>query len=184
VELYVEKIATVSSFKSLPEDWEINIRHDKGFGSPEAVFQNCKEIVRIMYLEDMQKDVTIFYGGDMDPSGDSMDKVLENQLELFADYDFGFENYDFGYPMYDDKGNRIKRNYRLGHVKVKRLFVTQDQIAKFDIPLEFDTEVSGKLLGTSIANGDEKDKKGDSRTPGYIEKYRQYMTPCYLQTNC
>ena len=60
VELYVEKIATVSSFKSLSKDWEINVRHDKGFGSPEAVYQNCKEIVRIMYMEDMQKDVTIF----------------------------------------------------------------------------------------------------------------------------
>lgn len=79
-----------------------------------------------------------FYGGDMDPSGDSMDKVLEDQLELFADYDFGFEKYDFGYPRYDKNGKVIKRNYRLGHVKVKRLFVTQEQIAKFNIPLEFD----------------------------------------------
>jgi hypothetical protein len=80
VELYVENIATVSTFTSLTEHWEINVCHDKGFGSPEAVYQNCKEIVRIMYMEDMQKDVTIFYDGDMDPSGDSMDQVLQNQL--------------------------------------------------------------------------------------------------------
>ena len=176
-ELYVEKIASVSSFRSLVKDWEINVRHDKGFGCPEAIYQNCREIVRIMYMEDMQKDVTIFYGGDMDPSGDSMDKVLKNQLDLFAEYDFGFEDKDFGYPYRNKKGEIIERNYRLGFVKVKRLFVTQDQISKFNIPLEFDAEISKKLLGTSKANGDEEDKKGDSRTPSYIEKYRSYMKP-------
>ena len=99
-------------------------------------------------MEDMQKDVTIFYGGDMDPSGDSMDDVLKNQLDLFTDYDFGFENMDFGYPRYDKKGKIIERNYRLGYVKVKRLFITQEQIAEFNIPLEFDVEISAKLLGT------------------------------------
>jgi hypothetical protein len=177
VELYVEKIATVNVFESLTNDWEINVRHDKGFGSPEAIFKNCKEIVRLMYQENMQKQVTVFYGGDMDPSGNSMDKVLKNQLDLFAEYDFGFEKYDFGYPQYDDNGDLIKRNFRLGYAKVIRLFVTQEQISKFNIPLEFDAEVSAKLLGTSIVNGDEKDKKGDSRTAGYIEQYRSYMKP-------
>jgi hypothetical protein len=177
VELYVEKIATVNVFESLTNDWEINVRHDKGFGSPEAIFKNCKEIVRLMYQENIQKQVTVFYGGDMDPSGNSMDKVLKNQLDLFAEYDSGFEKYDFGYPLYNDNGNPIRRNFRLGYAKVIRLFVTQEQISKFNIPLEFDAEVSAKLLGTSIANGDEKDKKEDSRTAGYIEQYRSYMKP-------
>ena len=83
-ELYVEKIASVSSFRSLVKDWEINVRHDKGFGSPEAIYQNCREIVRIMYMEDMKKDVSIFYGGDMDPSADSMDKVLKKSARSFC----------------------------------------------------------------------------------------------------
>ena len=113
----------------------------------------------------------------MDPSGDSMDKVLKNRDDLFAEYDFGFEDKDFGYPYRNKKGEIIQRNYRLGFVKVKRLFVTQDQISKFNIPLEFDAEISKKLLGISKANGDEEDKKGDSRTPSYIEKYRSYMKP-------
>ena len=77
-----------------------------------------------------------------------MDKVLKNQLDLFAEFDFGFENYDFGYPKYDKKGKFVERNYRLGYVQVKRLFVTQEQIAKFDIPLEFDAAISAKLLVT------------------------------------
>jgi hypothetical protein len=29
--MYVEKIATVSNFQELVKDWEINLRHDKGF---------------------------------------------------------------------------------------------------------------------------------------------------------
>jgi hypothetical protein len=174
-ELYVEKKAAVSAFRVLTSHWEINVRHDKGFGSPEAVFQNCKEIVRLMYQEDLQKEVTIFYGGDMDPSGDSMDKVLKNQMDLFAEYDFGFEDIDFGYPYKDENGEIIKRDYRLGYVKVVRLFVTQDQITQFNIPTEFDAAISAKLLGTSIANGDEKDKKGDTRTAPYITKYKGYM---------
>jgi hypothetical protein len=176
-EVYVEKKAAVNVFGKLTKDWEINVRHDKGFGSPEAIFQNCKEVVKLMYQEDIQKEVTAFYGGDMDPSGDSMDMVLKNQLDLFAEYDFGFEDYNFGYPLFDDNGERIYRNYRFGYAKVVRLFVTQDQISEFNIPVEFDAEISAKLLGTSIANGDEKDKKGDHRTKAYIERYRKYMKP-------
>jgi acetyl-CoA carboxylase beta subunit len=57
--MYVEKIATVSNFQELVKDWEINLRHDKGFGSPEAIYQNCREIVKIMYQEDIQKKVTV-----------------------------------------------------------------------------------------------------------------------------
>jgi hypothetical protein len=59
VEMYVEKIATVSNFQELVKDWEINLRHDKGVGSPEAIYQNCREIVKIMYQEDIQKKVTV-----------------------------------------------------------------------------------------------------------------------------
>lgn len=55
--------------------------------------------------------------------------------------------------------------------------MTQEQISKFNIPLEFDAEVSVKIFGTSIPNGDEKDKKENSRTAGYIERYRSYMKP-------
>jgi hypothetical protein len=81
--------------------------------------------------------------------------------------------FDFGYSQCDDNGD-------LHHAKVIRLFVTQEQISKFNIPLEFDAEVSVKIFGTSIPNGDEKDKKENSRTAGYIERYRSYMKPGYI----
>jgi hypothetical protein len=170
VEIWIEKGADVDTFKTLSEDWQVNIRQNKGFEGWEAAFQNFKKIVRTMYIENMQKKVYIFYFGDMDPSGDIMEDHLRTQARHFSDYDFGFDKYYFGY------GHR-RKNYTLGYVSIKRLGVTQDQISKYDIPLDIDSAVMDKLFGTSIANGDAKDKKGDSRTSGFIEKYKEYIKP-------
>jgi len=151
-ELWIEKEADIDDFRTLVKDLEINVRKAKGFGGWEAACHNFKNIVKMMYKEETQKQVYIFYFGDMDPSGDDMGRHLREQVEHF-------KNYDFGYGK-----------YRLGEAKVIRLGITQEQIAEHKIALKPDKAIFDKLFGTSVEAGDNRDKPGDSRTSAFIRK--------------
>jgi len=157
-ELWIEKEADVDDFRTLVRDLEINVRKAKGFGGWEAACHNFKNIVKMMYKEETQKQVYIFYFGDMDPSGDDMGRHLREQVEHF-------KNYDFGYGK-----------YRLGEAKVIRLGITQEQIAEHKIALKPDKAIFDKLFGTSVEAGDNRDKPGDSRTSAFIRKYQCLMS--------
>jgi hypothetical protein len=185
--LWIEKDSEVDNFRGILKkgtfgnevgtwDWEIDVKHDGGYDGWEAGYSKIRHIVYTMYVENIQKKVIIFYGGDMDPSGDNMPTHLKDVVGFFRDYNFGFDSLDFGWNNKSLPKTELPR-FRLGPVEIRRLFVTQDQIQHYNIPLDVDSAVERKLFGTSKAAGDEKDKKGDTRTGGFIEKYRQYMQP-------
>jgi hypothetical protein len=158
-ELVIEKEADVDDFRIIVEGLEINVRKARGWGGWEEAYSAYKQVVRIMALEQTQKKVHTFYFGDMDPSGDAMGKHLIEIRKYFSNYDFGYGR------------------YRLGYVEPVRLGITMDQIEKYNIALIPDKSVFDKLFGTSIAAGDTKDKKGDTRTAGYIKTYINHMKP-------
>lgn len=158
-ELVVEKEADVDDFRIIVKGLEINVRKARGWGGWEEAYSAYKQVVRIMALEQTQKRVYTFYFGDMDPSGDAMGKHLVEIRKYFSDYDFGYGN------------------YRLGYVEPKRLGITMEQIEKYNIALIPDKSVFDKLFGTSIAAGDPRDKKGDTRTARYIKTYISHMKP-------
>jgi hypothetical protein len=105
--------------------------------------------MRLKGYVDNGKQVAVLYIGDMDPSGDAMDEQMKREFQLWG----------------------------LDPDIFKRIAITQEQLKEFKkIPTDPDSDTIFKLVGgTDPKTG--KPKKGDPRTPGYIDKYSKYINP-------
>lgn len=124
IEIWLEKNALVSTFKTFLGKRHIRIVPNRGYSSWTYAYENCKRLSEMQNEIDMdtdsngivtrqdsiEKEIIILYYGDYDPSGDDMDNTLGSMLEYF------------------------KRYFRLKNVTFKRVAIKLEHIRKFNLP--------------------------------------------------
>jgi hypothetical protein len=120
VELWIEKQALADTFESFLEDRQIRIAVNKGYAGWTFLSENADRLMEIR-LKHPDKRIHILYFGDFDPSGEDMDRHLENALSHFFDLDYYFIDFE-------------------------RVAVTEEQIEEYDLPpIPEDSETLDKL---------------------------------------
>lgn len=114
VEVWVEKDALAGTLKSILGDRQVRIVPNRGFSSIGFSHDNVKRIKNFQYKS---KNVHILYFGDLDPSGEIIDKVIDKKL----------------------------RQYGLYGVDFKRIAVTEEQTRQFNLPHNPDPDTLRKL---------------------------------------
>ena len=142
IELWSEKNAMVGTFKSILEGLDVRIVYNRGFDSIGHVWETYQ---RIKKMWAQGKKVRILYCGDLDPSGDAMDDIINENMNVC----FNVEEYK-----------------RRGLYDFTRIGVLYEHIEKFNLPKITDPKVLKKLLGDS-------EKKGDPRTKKFTQKYNE-----------
>jgi hypothetical protein len=106
VEIWIEKYALAPTFESFLKDRYVNIVVNKGYSSLSFLWDNCQ---RLREIQDTNgpEHVHVLYFGDFDPSGEDMDRSLQEYFELF----------DVDPDIFE------------------RVALTPDQISKYRIPL-------------------------------------------------
>jgi hypothetical protein len=84
VEVWIEKQALANTFESFLEDRDIRIVVNKGYASWSFLYENTNRLLKI-HREYPYKHFHILYFGDFDPSGEYMDRHMNEGL-----YHFGF----------------------------------------------------------------------------------------------
>lgn len=121
VELWTEKNAMVGTFRSILKDLDVRIVYNRGFDSISNTYRTVKRLHKAwMY----GKKVRILYFGDLDPSGDAMDEIMNENLDVFFDVSVHRKNglYDF-----------------------KRIGVLYDHIKQYKLKMNPDKKVLAKL---------------------------------------
>jgi hypothetical protein len=121
VELWTEKNAMVPTFRSILEGMDVRIVYNRGF---DSVAHGWETYNRLKEAWSQGKKVKIFYCGDLDPSGDAMDEIMEESLNVF----------------FDVKGYKEKGLYDF-----KRVGVLWEHIDKYELPKITDRKTLDKL---------------------------------------
>jgi hypothetical protein len=82
VEVWIEKQALASTFESFLNGRDVRIVINKGFASWTFIHQNAQRLTQIV-KEDPDRQIHILYFGDFDPSGEDMDRHLNEALIQF-----------------------------------------------------------------------------------------------------
>jgi hypothetical protein len=88
VGIWIEKQALADTIESFLEDRGVNIAVNKGFAGWSFIYDNCK---RLQKIRSKGKSINILYLGDFDPSGDDMDRHLNEALLYFGLDDINFQ---------------------------------------------------------------------------------------------
>jgi hypothetical protein len=80
VEIWLEKDALKSTFVKHLGGRKVRIVPNKGYSSLTFINSNCERLVGISQ-EEPDKEIHIRYFGDYDPSGDDMDRDIEERIE-------------------------------------------------------------------------------------------------------
>ncbi len=124
----VEKQALADTFESFLEDRQVQIAVNKGYAGWTFLSENADRLMEIC-LEHPDKRIHILYFGDFDPSGEDMDRHLEDALSYFFDLD----HYSIDF---------------------ERIAVTEEQIDEYDLPpVPEDSETLDKLDKDSRKGG-------------------------------
>ncbi len=142
IELWTEKNAMVGTFGSILEGLDVRIVYNRGFDSMGHSWETYQ---RMKKAWKQAKKVRILYCGDLDPSGDAMDDIIKENMNVCFD---------------------VEEYKRRGLYDFTRIGVLYEHIDKFKLPKITDPKVIKKLLGDS-------EKKGDPRTKRFIEKYHE-----------
>ena len=125
VEVWTEKDAQVGLLRSILRggtgntiDRQVRIVATRGYSGPAFNFPNVK---RLKAWQTMGKKVHIVYFGDMDPSGENIEEVVNDKLVRY-----GLVNIDF-----------------------QRIAITDEQIDEYGLPLNPDPATLAKLEGDS-----------------------------------
>jgi hypothetical protein len=90
VEVWIEKQALADTFLSFLQTRQVNIVVNRGYAGWSFLYENLS---RLGTLKDVRnQDIHILYFGDFDPSGEDMDRHLQDAIEQFGlqyDIDFG-----------------------------------------------------------------------------------------------
>ncbi len=141
IEVWIEKDAMLGTFESILEGRDVRIVSNKGFDSLSWLLKNVKRLSMwsrkwvdsSILLDDPTtsnyrpalKNIHVLYFGDFDPSGEDMDRDLENRIDLLREYKhtgISFDEIDF-----------------------QRIAVTKDQIREYNLPIDIDAETQEKL---------------------------------------
>lgn len=118
VEIWTEKKAMVGTFKSILGDKQVAIVPFGGYHSVSYLYNNCERLAR---LQNKEKEIHILYFGDVDPTGENIQQVIEDKLVQYGVYDIDF----------------------------KRIAITDEQIEDFKLPTKVDADTYEKLLNDS-----------------------------------
>jgi hypothetical protein len=121
VELWTEKSAMVGTFESILRGHDVRIVFNRGFDSVSNTWQTYQ---RIKKAWKEGKKVRILYFGDLDPSGDAMDEIINESM-----------NVCFNVEKFKERGD----------YDFKRVGVFFEHIDKFKLPKNLDDEVLAKL---------------------------------------
>jgi hypothetical protein len=121
VELWTEKNAMVGTFKSILKDLDVRIVFNRGFDSVSNAWETYQ---RIKKAWNKGKKVRILYCGDLDPSGDAMDEIINEFMKI----------------CFDVEGYKEKGLYDF-----KRIGVLYKHIEEFRLPKNLDPDVLAKL---------------------------------------
>lgn len=88
VEIWLEKDAAVGTFKSIVKAREVIVVPNRGHSSVTFINDN---IQRLKQKQEEDKEIHILYFGDLDPSGEEMDKVYKRKLEEYGIYNVDFQ---------------------------------------------------------------------------------------------
>lgn len=80
-EIWIEKEALASTIEAWTSDLRIPIRINRGYSSWTFIFNNVQALATEIRRHDR---VTIFYLGDLDPSGVDMQRFLEEAIRYFG----------------------------------------------------------------------------------------------------
>ena len=109
VEIWIEKEAQEERFVNALKGRDVRIVPNKGYSSFTFINKNCERL-RTVKAEEPRKKIHIRYFGDMDPSGDDMDRDIIERIERLTGWTHGVE-FEF-----------------------KRVAVTHKQISEYDLP--------------------------------------------------
>ena len=79
VELWVEKDALSSVIEPICDDLHVTMMVNRGYSSSSAMYESAKRIER----ERGDREATVIYLGDFDPSGEDMVRDIQDRLTLF-----------------------------------------------------------------------------------------------------
>jgi hypothetical protein len=116
VEIWTEKNAMVPSFKSIVGDRQVLISPFKGYGSVPYRYENCQRLRE--YLKE-GLHVHILYFGDLDPSGEDILRFVRRML--------------------------LRHNVTGPNLDFRYMGVTEEQIEKYNLPKDPDTQTLDKL---------------------------------------
>jgi hypothetical protein len=114
VEIWLEKDAAVETFRSIVKDRHVRVVPNRGHSSVAFFDRN---VDRLKEKQAEGKQIHILYFGDLDPSGEVMDKVYKRKF-----LEYGLFNVDF-----------------------KRLAVTKEQMERFGLLHDPDPSTLRKL---------------------------------------
>jgi hypothetical protein len=81
-ELWVEKQALAGVLEPLASEYHVTLMVNKGYSSASAMKESADRI--ISNADDEEREVTVFYLGDHDPSGEDMVRDIEERLAEFG----------------------------------------------------------------------------------------------------
>jgi hypothetical protein len=115
-EIWIEKEALAKTVEEWTKGLGVKIRVNKGYSSWTFLYNNCRDLANVLKRHE---GVTVFYLGDMDPSGVDMERFLNEALVYF----------------------RLD-----GRVNLERLSVTDEQVRRYKLPPKpEDAETLAKL---------------------------------------
>ena len=114
VEVWIEKDAQTGTFRSVLKNMHVRIVPTRGFTSVSFHFDNIK---RLKKYQDKGKRIHIRYFGDLDPSGESIEEIINKKLYLYGIFDVDF----------------------------KRVAITEEQMERYSLPRNPDPETLKKL---------------------------------------
>jgi hypothetical protein len=128
VEIWIEKQALADTFESFLKNRQVRIAVNKGYAGWTFLSENADRLMQIR-LNHPDKQIHILYFGDFDPSGEDMDRHLEDALSYFLGIDGHFIDFE-------------------------RVAITEEQIEEYDLPpVPTDKETLEKLDNDSRKEG-------------------------------
>lgn len=80
-EIWIEKEALANTIVHWTENLNVKVRVNKGYSSWTFIYENARDLQRIL---NHHNRVAIFYVGDLDPSGEDMERFLKEALAYFG----------------------------------------------------------------------------------------------------
>lgn len=105
VEVWIEKQALADTIVLFLEDRQIKVAVNRGYPGLSFLYDNCSRLQKIN--KETGKNINVLYYGDFDPSGEDMDRYMQQSFPTF----------------------RLNNT-----VNFQRIAVTKDQIEKFNLP--------------------------------------------------
>jgi hypothetical protein len=82
VEVWIEKHALADTFISFLKDRQVKVAVNKGYASWSFLYDNCKRLQQIN--KKTGRNINVRYFGDFDPSGEDMDRHLQQSFATFG----------------------------------------------------------------------------------------------------